>query len=341
MAKDSGPRARPITVSELIARSETDAAFPKSPDDEGRAGRRTVGASGMPSHPPVKPKAEPAPDPAANAVTGIIPIVYDDEEDFATDGFTRVAADDLLGVDLPPVEYRTAPATPGTPVVVGATGGDPDVATTAQLQSLVDGPEADTEIDELALVDTDLDERELDETFDEYETSVEPELDEADDTPEILAAAKPDKRSLRKRARRVKAAKKSQATSLVDDAEVGDDLDEAGSLIADSGVDAEAVGTSTSANVDKTAALGSSALMGWLTLLAEMVGGLVIGAGLFWGFTELWKRYVYLALILAVVVIFAIVTFAHILRKRDLATTLLALGVGMLVTIGPLVLLAA
>ena len=50
----------------------------------------------------------------------------------------------------------------------------------------------------------------------------------------------------------------------------------------------------------------------------------------------------YFALVLAVVVIFGIVTFAHLVRRtRDLPTTLLALGVGLLVTIGPLVLLAS
>ena len=63
--------------------------------------------------------------------------------------------------------------------------------------------------------------------------------------------------------------------------------------------------------------------------------------GLFWGFTELWKWNVYFALVLAVLVIFGIVTFAHLVRRtKDLTTTLLALGVALIVTIGPLVLLA-
>ena len=82
-----------------------------------------------------------------------------------------------------------------------------------------------------------------------------------------------------------------------------------------------------------------SPLLGWLGLVGEVILGLAIGAGLFWGFTVLWKEYVYLALVLAVIVIFAIVTFAYVLRKRDLPTTLLALAVGLIVTIGPLVLL--
>ena len=82
-----------------------------------------------------------------------------------------------------------------------------------------------------------------------------------------------------------------------------------------------------------------SAAMGWLGLVGEVVLGVAIGGGLFWGFTVLWKQYVYFALILAVLVIFAIVTFAYVLRKRDLPTTLLALAVGLIVTIGPLVML--
>lgn len=80
----------------------------------------------------------------------------------------------------------------------------------------------------------------------------------------------------------------------------------------------------------------------WLVLVGETIVGLAVGVGLFWGFTELWKWNVYFALILAIVVIFAMVTFSQLVRhRRDLPTTLLALGVGLVVTIGPLVLLAA
>ncbi len=90
---------------------------------------------------------------------------------------------------------------------------------------------------------------------------------------------------------------------------------------------------------DQTAGVPREALLGWLALVGEVALGLAIGAGLFIGFTVLWKQYVYFALVLAVIVIFAIVTFAYVLRKRDLPTTLLALAVGLIVTIGPLVML--
>ena len=76
-------------------------------------------------------------------------------------------------------------------------------------------------------------------------------------------------------------------------------------------------------------------------VIGEAILGLAVGVGLFWGFTELWRWNVYFALVLAVLVIFGIVSFTHAVRhSRDLFTTLLALGVGLIVTIGPLVLLA-
>ncbi|MGV9858965.1 DoxX family protein [Gordonia sp. NPDC003425] len=84
-----------------------------------------------------------------------------------------------------------------------------------------------------------------------------------------------------------------------------------------------------------------SPLAAWLLVIGESIVGLAVGVGLFWGFTELWKWNVYFALVLAVLVIFGVVTLTHAVRRsRDLPTTLLALGVGLIVTIGPLVLLA-
>nr|WP_238556673.1 hypothetical protein [Gordonia terrae] len=85
-----------------------------------------------------------------------------------------------------------------------------------------------------------------------------------------------------------------------------------------------------------------SPVKAWLVLFGQALAGLAVGVGLFWGFTELWRWNPYFALVLAVLVIFGIVTLSHVVRRtKDLPTTLLALGVGLLVTIGPLVLLAA
>lgn len=84
----------------------------------------------------------------------------------------------------------------------------------------------------------------------------------------------------------------------------------------------------------------SSPGLQWLMLIGQVVAGLAVGVALFWGFTELWRWNVYFALVLAVAVIFGLVTLVHVVRRsQDLISTLLALGVGLLVTIGPLVLL--
>ncbi|MEE3853479.1 hypothetical protein VZC37_24295 [Gordonia sp. LSe1-13] len=99
--------------------------------------------------------------------------------------------------------------------------------------------------------------------------------------------------------------------------------------------------TSTDAAASEDRPHETSPLLAWLLIIGQALAGLAVGVGLFWGFTELWKWNVYFALVLAVLVIFGIVTFAHLVRRtKDLTTTLLAMGVGLIVTIGPLVLLA-
>ncbi len=87
---------------------------------------------------------------------------------------------------------------------------------------------------------------------------------------------------------------------------------------------------------------GASAARQWSMLGVQVVIGLVVGVGLFFGFHELWKWNVYFALVLSVVVMFGMVTAVHVARRsQDLVSTLLALAVGLIVTIGPLVLLAS
>lgn len=84
-----------------------------------------------------------------------------------------------------------------------------------------------------------------------------------------------------------------------------------------------------------------SPLAQWLIIVGQVLVGLVLGAGGFWGFVQLWRWNVYFALVLSAVVIFGIVTIVHLVRRRhDLSTTLLALGVGLFITLGPLILLA-
>ncbi|NDZ93558.1 hypothetical protein G3I13_23650 [Streptomyces sp. SID6673] len=187
---------------------------------------------------------------------------------------------------------------------------DPAEARTEYIGDLADGPDTDTAHIDTAHIDAEHTDTDLDET----------------DGPG------PDDLSTRAGRRRAAAIETARAEALDPVATTSDrDVAPASTPAAD-----EQAG-------DKRDSDGSkhSPTVAWLVVIGQSIAGLAIGIGLFWGFTELWKWNVYFALVLAVLVIFGIVTFAHLVRRtKDLTTTLLALGVGLIVTIGPLVLLA-
>jgi hypothetical protein len=69
-------------------------------------------------------------------------------------------------------------------------------------------------------------------------------------------------------------------------------------------------------------------------------GGTLFGAGLFIGFDQLWKWNNIVALVLSVLVILGLVVGVRVVRKtEDIGSTLIAVAVGALVTLGPLALL--
>ena len=66
----------------------------------------------------------------------------------------------------------------------------------------------------------------------------------------------------------------------------------------------------------------------------------VFGAGLFIAFDQLWRWNNIVALVLSVLVILGLVISVRVVRKtEDIASTLIAVAVGALVTLGPLALL--
>jgi hypothetical protein len=75
-------------------------------------------------------------------------------------------------------------------------------------------------------------------------------------------------------------------------------------------------------------------------IVAQSILAVAFGAGLFIGFNELWKWNNIVALVLSVLVILGLVVGVRVLRKtEDIASTLIAVAVGALVTLGPLALL--
>jgi hypothetical protein len=82
-------------------------------------------------------------------------------------------------------------------------------------------------------------------------------------------------------------------------------------------------------------------LHGLLTA-AQSVFAVVFGAGLFIAFDQLWKWNSLVAMVLAILVTLGLVAGVWVVRKtEDIASTLIAVGVGLLVTFGPLALMHA
>ncbi len=81
------------------------------------------------------------------------------------------------------------------------------------------------------------------------------------------------------------------------------------------------------------------ALRAGLIVLQSIVA-VAFGAGLFIAFDQLWKWNNIVALVLSVLVILGLVVAVRVVRKtEDIASTLIAVAVGALVTLGPLALL--
>ncbi len=82
----------------------------------------------------------------------------------------------------------------------------------------------------------------------------------------------------------------------------------------------------------------AAAWRGSLVVLQSMLA-VVFGAGLFVAFDQLWRWNSIVALVLSVLVILGLVVGVRVVRKtEDIASTLSAVAVGALITLGPLVL---
>jgi hypothetical protein len=86
---------------------------------------------------------------------------------------------------------------------------------------------------------------------------------------------------------------------------------------------------------------GSAFLRG-LWVVAQCIIAVAFGAGLFIAFDLLWKWNNIIALVLSVLVILGLVVGVRVVRKtEDIGSTLIAVAVGALVTLGPLALLSS
>ncbi|MGO9511953.1 MAG: hypothetical protein ACLPXZ_33190, partial [Mycobacterium sp.] len=75
-------------------------------------------------------------------------------------------------------------------------------------------------------------------------------------------------------------------------------------------------------------------------IVFQSILAVVFGAGLFIAFDQLWRWNPVVALALSVLVILGLVVGVRVVRKtEDIASTLIAVAVGALITLGPLALL--
>ncbi|MCV7378612.1 hypothetical protein BST11_01145 [Mycobacterium alsense] len=113
----------------------------------------------------------------------------------------------------------------------------------------------------------------------------------------------------------------SSADSLTaEDVEVGDDLD-------------------TEAEERRAAPGRFESLWRGSLIVFQSILAVAFGAGLFVAFDELWRWNSIVALVLSVLVILGLVVGVRVVRKtEDIASTLIAVAVGALITLGPLVL---
>ncbi|MDI9928574.1 hypothetical protein [Rhodococcus sp. IEGM 1341] len=104
--------------------------------------------------------------------------------------------------------------------------------------------------------------------------------------------------------------------------------------------DAEADSATAASRTDRRAAAvkgKGGAVRQWLVLIGQAVVSIAVGALLFKGFEQLWDVLPWVALVLSVLVIVGLVAVVRILRRTDdLISIVIAIAVGVFVTLGPL-----
>ena len=130
---------------------------------------------------------------------------------------------------------------------------------------------------------------------------------------------------------------RSSTGTLFSGETVADDLARRG--VAEADGDFPGSGPATTA-VSRPREARLTVLRHGLVAVAQSVLAVVFGAGLFLGFDRLWQWNNIVALVLSVLVILGLVVAVRVVRKtEDIASTLIAVAVGALVTLGPLALL--
>jgi F0F1-type ATP synthase assembly protein I len=110
--------------------------------------------------------------------------------------------------------------------------------------------------------------------------------------------------------------------------------------LADTAVITDEPGDELTADGEAEPAGVRSPFLNGVWIVAQSILAVLFGAGLFVAFDQLWKWNNIVALVLSVLVILGLVVGVRVVRRtEDIASTLIAVAVGALVTLGPLALL--
>ncbi len=110
--------------------------------------------------------------------------------------------------------------------------------------------------------------------------------------------------------------------------------------LTDTAVVADEPGAELAEEAEAEPATSRSPFLHGVWIVAQSIFAVLFGAGLFVAFDQLWKWNNIVALVLSVLVILGLVVGVRVVRRtEDIASTLIAVAVGALVTLGPLALL--
>ena len=343
---DDSQNTRPISVAELLARNGTIGAPPAGGRRRRRRGNAdAVSVAELTGEIPVirdEPVVEPAPIEEPEPVAEVIPepepdaepepdhsaetvVIYSNTEDAAA---TLVVTEDAADEDVATEEAASEEVVEDVATEEVVDEVVEDVATEVAVPEIAAGPPPRSEDPRPRRVsgpERSHDPRPLRAPSGAEQMAPDP-VDDSVNLDELLAEQDADAEQLRSYLA-------ASSGALFSGETIADDIARRGP-----GVEPEVPADEIEARAERGGRL--SGLRYALSAVLQSVLAVAFGAGLFLGFDQLWRWNTIVALALSVLVILGLVVAVRIVRKtEDIASTLIAVAVGAMVTLGPLALL--
>ena len=343
---DDSQNTRPISVAELLARNGTIGAPPAGGRRRRRRGNAdAVSVAELTGEIPVirdEPVVEPAPIEEPEPVAEVIPepepdaepepdhsaetvVIYSNTEDAAA---TLVVIEDAADEDVATEEAASEEVVEDVATEGVVDEVVEDVATEVAVPEIAAGPPPRSEDPRPRRVsgpERSHDPRPLRAPSGAEQMAPDP-VDDSVNLDELLAEQDADAEQLRSYLA-------ASSGALFSGETIADDIARRGP-----GVEPEVPADEIEARAERGGRL--SGLRYALSAVLQSVLAVAFGAGLFLGFDQLWRWNTIVALALSVLVILGLVVAVRIVRKtEDIASTLIAVAVGAMVTLGPLALL--